>query len=176
VEIFTVGHSNRTIDQLVAILERAGVRAIADVRRVPQSRYNPHFRRGQLGPALAEHEIAYEWIEELGGRREPSSATIHTALEAPFAGYAEHLRTDEFERGIARLKALAGETPTAIMCAEAKPAECHRRILSDWLVAHGHRVIHVLDLTRAIDHALSLEARLDGDHLVYDRGTQPSLL
>lgn len=174
--LYTVGHSNRTLAQLVAILDKAGVRAVADVRRVPQSRYNPQFRRGAFGPALAAHEIAYAWIEELGGRREPSLDTPHVALEAPYAGYAEHLRTDEFAHGIAQLVALAADTPTALLCAEASPAQCHRRILADWLVFRGHRVIHVLDATRAIDHALSAEARVDGAHLVYDRGTQPTLL
>jgi uncharacterized protein (DUF488 family) len=174
--IFTVGHSNRTLEQLVAILDRAGVRAVADVRRVPQSRYNPQFRRGAFGPALAAHEIAYAWIEELGGRREPSPDTPHVALEGPYAGFAEHLRTEEFARGIERLYALAADTPTAVLCAEGRPDQCHRRILADWLVSRGHRVIHVIDATRALDHALSAEARLDGDHLVYDRGAQRSLL
>jgi uncharacterized protein (DUF488 family) len=174
--IYTVGHSNRTIDAFLATIEAHGVRAIADVRRVPQSRRHPQFNRKLLAASLADDEVAYAWIEALGGRREASDETIHTAIDAPFAGYAEHTRTPEFARGIDLLLALASEGPTAAMCAEKSFEECHRRILSDWLVANGHEVVHLLDGGHAIDHALSAEARATPAGLVYDRGTQPQLL
>jgi uncharacterized protein (DUF488 family) len=175
--IFTVGHSNRSLEALVAIVRAAGVGAIADVRRVPQSRFNPQFRRAAFAAALADHGVGYEWIEELGGRREPSPDTPHLALDVPYAGYAEHLGSADFARGAARLTALAAAAPTAVLCAEADPARCHRRILADWLLCRGHRVVHLLDAGRAVDHALSAEARVDrGGALVYDRGVQPRLL
>lgn len=174
--LFTVGHSNRTIDAFLATIESHGVRAIADVRRVPQSRRHPQFNRKILAASLAEDEVAYAWLEALGGRREPSTGTKHKAIDAPFAGYAEHTTTPEFARGVDELLALAGDGPTAFMCAEKSFEECHRRILSDWLVANGHEVVHILDGGHAIAHALSPEARVTPAGLVYDRGTQPALL
>ena len=158
------------------MLESHGIRALADVRRVPQSRRHPQVNRRVLAASLAEDEVAYAWLEALGGRREPSAHTPHVAVEAPFAGYAEHTHTAEFARGIDELAALAAETPTAVMCAEKAFEQCHRRILADWLVAQGHRVVHLLDGGHAIDHALSAEARVTPAGLVYDRGTQPTLL
>jgi uncharacterized protein (DUF488 family) len=147
------------------------------VRRVPRSRRHPQFDTRTLAAALADDEVAYAWLESLGGRRDPSPSNPHTAIDAPFAGYAEHTRTREFARGIDELLALANESPTAVMCAEKTFEQCHRRILADWLVAHDHRVVHILDGGHAIDHALSPEARVDANgELVYDRGTQPSLL
>ena len=174
--IYTVGHSNRTIDAFLATIESHGIRAIADVRRVPRSRRHPQFDTRALAASLADDEVAYVWLEALGGRRDPSPDTPHVAIDTPFAGYAEHTRTPAFARGIDDLLALAADTPTAVMCAEKSFEECHRRILSDWLVARGHRVVHILDGGHAIDHALSPEARLDHGELVYDRGTQPPLL
>jgi len=176
VQVFTVGHSNRTMDTFLTILEAHGIRAIADVRRVPQSRRHPQFNRRVLGDALAREEIEYAWLEALGGRREPSADTAHVAVAPPFAGYAEHLRSPEFRRGIEELFAIAARVPTAVMCAEADFTDCHRRILSDWLVAHGHAVVHLRDAGRSAPHALSPEARLADGELVYDRGTQPPLL
>jgi uncharacterized protein (DUF488 family) len=177
VTIYTVGHSNRTLDTFLAILEAHGVRAIADVRRVPQSRRHPQFNRRALADALAREEIEYAWLEALGGRREPSADTPHTAVEAPFAGYAEHLRTAELARGADELFAMAARVPTAVMCAEAAFTDCHRRILSDWLVVHGHAVVHLRDAGRSAPHALSPEARVDpSGELVYDRGQQGRLI
>jgi uncharacterized protein (DUF488 family) len=174
--IYTVGHSNRRIEALIEILRAAGVGALADIRRVPQSRFNPQFRKQALAAALASHGLAYEWIEELGGHREPSATTPHVMLDAPFAGYAEHLRSAEFARGIERLTDRHETADTAVMCAEAAYLRCHRRILADWLTVRGWTVVHLVDAARREPHVLSAEARVVDGELVYDRGTQPSLM
>jgi uncharacterized protein (DUF488 family) len=87
---------------------------------------------------------------------------------AAFAAYAEHMATDEFEGAIRDVVRGAAATPTALMCAEARPEQCHRRLIADWLVAQGHQVVHLLTATRSAPHVLAPFARLEGGGLIYD--------
>lgn len=168
--IFTVGHSNRSVDEFLGLLRRSGIRQLADVRRWPVSRRHPHFERETLEYILDVSWVAYRHFEELGGHRKPVANSPHRALDETFRGYADHMETEAFARAAAELRVWARGARTAIMCAEADPLRCHRHFLSDWLLVRGVRVVHILDAKTIVDHNLSALARLEGKRLVYDAG------
>lgn len=164
--IYTIGHSTRTLDELVRLLRESGVQRLADIRRFPGSRRYPHFSRESLAQSLPEHGIEYVHIPELGGRRKELPHSPNTALRnGQFRAYADHMTTDEFRTGIDRL--LNTEKTTAYMCAEAVPWRCHRNFVSDELVRRGHEVVHILNFGSRKRHEISPLARDAGDHLVY---------
>jgi uncharacterized protein (DUF488 family) len=167
--ILTVGHSNRSLDQFLALLAAHGIEAIADVRRHPASRRHPHFSGARLAASLAAAGIAWHHLPELGGLREPGADSPHIALEErAFRGYADHMALDEFARGLAALVGLAAARRTAAMCAEADPANCHRSLLADLLIVRGHAVEHIVDTGTARPHVLHASARIERGALVYD--------
>jgi uncharacterized protein (DUF488 family) len=142
--VYTIGHSTRTAEELLGLLQEAGVKLVADVRAFPSSRRYPQFN----GPALAEYlsaaGIGYRHMPGLGGRRSPVPGSPNGGWhETAFQGYADHMATAEFQRALADLEAAARETPTAIMCAEAVWWRCHRRLIADALVVRGWRVMHL---------------------------------
>lgn len=174
--IYTVGHSTRSLEELVAMLRAHGVELLVDVRRFPASRRHPHFSRESLEGALPEAGIGYLWLEGLGGRRSRRKDSPHTAWRVSgFGSYADHMDTAEFEAAAATLLERAREATSAVMCAEALPERCHRRLLSDWLTVRGVEVVHVLSETRARPHQLPDFARVEGERLVYDGGQMPLL-
>ena len=128
----------------------------------------PHFNRPALEKSLPGAGIRYLWMKELGGRREKGRAdSPHIALrEDAFRNYADYMLTDEFASAITKLVALA-EQRTAYMCAERDHLHCHRRMVSDWLVAHGHEALHIDGMGPVIPHALSPEARLIDNQVIY---------
>jgi uncharacterized protein (DUF488 family) len=141
--IYTIGHSTRSLDELVALLRHHGVTRLADVRRFPGSRRHPHFSKESLERTLPEHGIAYVHLEDLGGRRRPLKNSPNLFWESEqFRGYADHMDTKEFRAAIDRL--LDDDRPTAVMCAEAVPWRCHRNLLSDDLVRRGIEVLHIV--------------------------------
>ncbi len=173
VTLFTVGHSNRSLPALVALLHEAGVAELVDVRAYPVSRRHPQFDRAALEPALAAAGIAYRWAgRELGGHRPARPDSPHTALEAAgFRGYADHMETLLFTDAAEALLAAAAAAPTAVLCAERRPEQCHRSLLADWLVLRGAAVIHLIDTGLREPHRLSSLVRREGGRLVYDRQT-----
>jgi uncharacterized protein (DUF488 family) len=139
--LYTVGHSTRSSEELLAVLHEAGVELVADVRAFPSSRRHPQFNRGPLTDWLAVAGIGYRHLPGLGGRRSPVSGSPNGGWrELAFQGYADHMRSREFQDA---LVATARVTPTAIMCAEAVWWRCHRRLIADALVARGWRVEHL---------------------------------
>jgi len=173
--LLTVGHSNRGLQAFLALLAAHRVEAIADVRRHPASRRHPHFTSGPLEHALGEASVRYLHLPELGGMREPRADSPNRALaEGAFRGYADHMASDEFARGIASLLELAGGARTAAMCAEADPAHCHRSFVADALLVRGHTVAHIVETGPARAHELHRQARVEGQRLVYD-GSQGRL-
>ena len=142
--VYTVGHSTRSSEELLALLRDAGVELLADVRAFPSSRRHPQFNRDALAAWLGAAGIAYRHMPSLGGRRSPVPGSENGGWrEAAFQGYADHMRSPEFRNALAGLEATARETPTAIMCAEAVWWRCHRRLIADALVARGWRVEHL---------------------------------
>jgi len=144
------------------------VHALADVRRFPGSRRLPHFNAEALRAALPEAGIAYEHMPELGGRRSRVPGSPNGGWEnAAFQGYADHMASEEFARGLARLEAWAAERSVAVMCAEAPWWRCHRRLVADALVARGWTVCHILGEQRGAEHELTAFARLEDGRLTY---------
>ena len=167
--LLTVGHSNRSLADFLALLAAHQVEVVADVRRYPSSRRHPQFEGSALERALGEAGIGYVHVVELGGMRLARPDSPHTALAADlFRGYADHMASPEFARGVARLLELAAAKRTAAMCAEADPAHCHRSLLADALLARGHAVAHIVDGGPSHPHRLHARARNEGGTLVYD--------
>jgi uncharacterized protein (DUF488 family) len=172
--ILTVGHSNRSLADFLAILQAHGIDRILDVRRYPVSRKWPHFDAEPLARELAEAGIAYAGLPELGGRRKPRPDSRHRAWrEESFRGYADFMDTPEFEAGLSRVLELAGARRPALMCAEAVPWRCHRSLIADALIARGAPVLDVLSETSAREHALPGFARIENGRVVYDVGVLP---
>jgi uncharacterized protein (DUF488 family) len=167
--VLTIGHSTHELETLVGLLEGAGAREVADVRRFPSSRRLPHFNRPALEAGLGEWGIGYTWLgEELGGRREASPDSPNTGWEvAGFRAYADFMQTPEFERGVEALEALAAERPTAFMCAEGPWWRCHRRLVADAMLVRGWTVEHVMPDGRLQAHALTPFALVEGERLTY---------
>src|SRR3954454_178359 len=136
--IFTIGHSTHELDAFLGLLRGAEIELLVDVRRYPSSRRFPWFN----GPALAEAVPAYAHEEALGGRRAPAPDSANGGWRVgQFRGYADHMASAEFADALDRL--IAEPRRTAVMCAEAQWWRCHRRLLSDALVARGIEVMHI---------------------------------
>ncbi len=179
--IWTIGHSTRTLQELVNLLQEFRIQLLADIRSFPASRRHPQFNQENLGRALPEAGIEYLWLgQELGGRRhrrDPNSP--HVALRsASFRNYADHTATAEFAAGIRKLEEIAATRRAALMCAEVLWWRCHRSLVSDYLVAcRGVEVIHILAPGKSEPHRLHRAARLLEGKLVYDvKDDQPPLL
>lgn len=152
-DLLTVGHSTHPLEDFLALLREADVAALADVRRYPGSRRHPQFGSEALEAALASAGITYRHLLELGGRRAPAPDSGNDGWRvAGFRGYADHLRSEEFEEGRAALAALAGEHRTAVMCAEAPWWRCHRRLIADVFTFAGNDVRHLMPGGRLVDH------------------------
>jgi uncharacterized protein (DUF488 family) len=174
VDIWSVGHGARPLEEFIATLRAAEIRALADVRRMPGSRRHPHFGAESLEGSLQAIGVAYVHLPELGGRREPRADSPHRALRVDaFRGYADHMSTEEFARGYERLASLARGSPTAFMCAETLWWRCHRRLIADRLTVDGWTVTHLFAPGKSEPHVLWDAARIDNGHLVYDAGTLP---
>ena len=108
-------------------------------------------------------------MKELGGRRKKILAeSPNVALRNDsFRNYADYMLTPEFEQAAAQLINLAQISRTAYMCAERVYFRCHRMMVSDWLVAHGHEVLHIDDAKPAKPHSLMKEARVESGKLIY---------
>ncbi len=170
--LYTVGHSTRSAEELVALLREAGVRALADVRRFPSSRRHPQHDRAALERSLGEVGIRYAWLgERLGGRRRqvvPAERSPNRAWKvAGFRSYADAMETPDFQDGAAELDALAREAPTAVMCAERLWWRCHRRLLADLFTVRGFRVVHLVEPGKTQEHALSEHAKVEDGRITY---------
>ena len=175
--IYTIGHGNRPLEELVSLLRGSDIGCLVDVRAFPGSRRHPHFGRGELERSLPAAGIGYVWEgSALGGRRRPRADSPHVAMRnASFRAYADHMETPPFREGIARVLERADPGRLAVMCAERLPWQCHRYMISDYLVARGLEVRHIIDHGAPRTHVLRSEARLVDGRLVYDRNTQSGL-
>jgi uncharacterized protein (DUF488 family) len=176
-ELLTFGHSTHPIERFLELLRRAGVEAVADVRRFPGSRRNPQFGAATLERSLDAAGISlHPCGAELGGRRRAARGRKARGAgwsNPSFRAYADHMASPAFGAGIERLEAVAAERRTAIMCAEADWHRCHRRLIADAMLARGWRVAHLLADGSLEPHRLSPNAVRDGARVTYPR--QPSL-
>lgn len=176
--IWTIGHSNRGIDEFVELLRSFRIAMVADVRRFPGSRRLPQFGKDALPEALAAHDIGYVWLPSLGGRRKPRPDSDNTAWRnLSFRGYADHMQTEEFAEGLMALVSLACAAPTAMMCSEAVWWRCHRSLIADALSVLGISVLHILGPGNAVPHPMTSPAKVDDGVLSYasDEPVQASL-
>ena len=172
--VFAIGHSTRSLDELVALLRHHGVARVVDVRSLPRSRHNPPFDREALPVDLPERGIAYVHAPGLGGFRHVRLDSVNTGLRHPgFRGYADYMGTDSFGATLDELvRGAVAALPslTTVMCAEGSPFRCHRRLLADALTVHGVRVLHITSMAEPHVHELSADADWDGHHLTYPSG------
>ena len=143
--LYTVGHSTRSLEELVADLKAHGIETLVDIRAFPMSRRLPHFNRESLESEFSKRGIHYVWMKALGGyRKSTRKDSPHITLRnASFRNYADYTLTPAFEQAMGELLRIAEQSRTAYMCAERVYFHCHRMIVSDWLVAHGHEVLHI---------------------------------
>jgi uncharacterized protein (DUF488 family) len=147
---YTIGHSNRSSQHVIAMLKEVSVELLADVRTIPRSRHNPQFNAESFAASLADAGIAYCRMAELGGlrgRKKGGGPSRNGFWENDsFRNYADYAETDAFRDALERLRELGSHQRCAIMCAEAVWWRCHRRIISDYLIARGETVIHLMEL------------------------------
>jgi len=175
IPFFTIGHSTRSLEEFIELLKSAEVRLLADIRTVPRSRTNPQFNKDTLPDALAASSISYEHMAALGGLR-PKSRTVAPDVNAfwtneSFHNYADYALSEEFRAGFDRLIEEGHRERCAIMCSEAVWWRCHRRIVTDYLLARDEEVFHIMGHGRLEAAKLTPGAVIRPDHtVVYPAG------
>ncbi|WP_137126214.1 DUF488 family protein [Roseomonas sp. HF4] len=176
---FTIGHSTRTIAEFVDLLRESRIDLVVDVRSMPRSRTNPQFNGETLREALAPWQIGYEHISELGGLRGKARG-VESSLNAywrvrGFRNYADYALNEAFSTGLARLRDLGRRNRCAIMCAEAVWWRCHRRIIADYLLSQGERVMHILGKGHVDEASLTPGGIVGADgRIIYPAVVPPS--
>jgi uncharacterized protein (DUF488 family) len=171
--VLTVGHSTRTLEDFLHLLEAHEVKQLIDVRKLPGSTAHPHFNQEELSAALKRIGIGYLHMPALGGRRRPEADSPNGGWRnRSFQGYADYMQTEEFEAGLHSVIASAAKRRVALMCAEAVPWRCHRSLIADALVARGIPVEHILSATRRQTHTLRSFAQVNGTHVTYPPETE----
>lgn len=167
--LYTIGHSTRSLEDLIQTLQTHTIQTLVDIRAFPMSRRLPHFNRESLENKLSTGGIRYVWMKALGGyRRKIREESPNIGLRNPsFRNYADYMLNPEFESAVTALIELAELSRTAYMCAERVYFRCHRMLVSDWLLAHGHEVFHIDGLGPVKPHHLTPEARMVEGKLIY---------
>ena len=164
----TIGHSTRTVQEFVRLLQAHAVTRVVDVRTVPRSRHNPQFNRDTLPASLKSTGIGYMHMAELGGLRRTTRDSINSGWRnASFRGYADYMQTAEFNEAIERLTQLMSQDRIALMCAEAVPWRCHRSLIADALLVRGIRSEEIVNPTRTQVHVLTPFAKVNGSRIFY---------
>ena len=166
--VFTIGHSTRTLEEFLQLLEIYGISLLVDVRTVPRSRHNPQFNKETLPISLKHFGIRYIHMPEIGGLRHPKRESVNLAWKnSGFRGYADYMQTQEFANSLLKIVALSRENRLALMCAEALPWRCHRSLISDALVVRHAKVEHIIGKDSIINHELNEMAYVDGTRITY---------
>lgn len=171
--VSTIGHSNRTIEEFIALLKQNDIACLLDIRTVPKSRHNPQFGQDQLPGSLAAAGIEYRYLAGLGGLRRPRPDSPNGGWRnTSFRGYADYMQTDEFAKNVDTVVALADHARCALMCAEAVPWRCHRSLVADALVVRGIAVEEIIGPQQPKPHKLTAFAKVDGERITYPSDTQ----
>ncbi|MFC1763956.1 DUF488 family protein [Planctomycetota bacterium] len=176
IRLYTVGHSNHNIEDFLSILKAFEIRSLIDVRSLPSSTRYPQFDQQFLEAKLLQHGITYHWFQDLGGWRkglgeDSPNKGLH---EGGFRNYADYMLTDDFHTAAGRALGIARVRTTTIMCAEKDYTRCHRQYLSDYLVLHGAKVLHIQNESNAIHHLRTKHAAETQDHkLIYPPHNDP---
>ena len=167
-EIFTIGHSTRTLEEFIDLLQKNEIELLIDVRSFPGSRKFPQFNKESLEKTLPAAGVEYQHVKELGGRRPVQKGSQNTVWRnKAFQGYADYMETEDFRNGMERLIELAKLNRTAIMCSEAVWWRCHRSMISDHLKAGGIEVLHIMDGAKLVEHPFTSAARILNGELTY---------
>jgi uncharacterized protein (DUF488 family) len=166
--VLTIGHSSRSLEDFISLLQAHGVTCVADVRKIPRSRHNPQFNQETLPAALGAAGIGYVALPALSGRRRRQPDSRNAGWRNPsFQGYADYMQTEAFAAAIDQLLELARQERVALMCAEAVPWRCHRSLIADALTVRGVRVEDILSASRRTPHRLTPWARVEGTRIFY---------
>jgi uncharacterized protein (DUF488 family) len=168
---FTIGHSDRSVEDVADMLRDAGVEHVVDVRAFPRSRSHPQFNIDVLPDSLTAFGLSYEHVASLGGRR-GKSRTVPADVNGywthqSFHNYADYALSDDFTTGLEHLLAEGRKQRCVIMCSEAVWWRCHRRIITDYLLARGETVMHILGPGRRDEASLTPGASVQPDGTVF---------
>ena len=147
--VLTIGHSTRTLEEFIGLLQAHGATRVVDVRTVPRSRHNPQFNKASLPGSLKKVGLGYVHLPGLGGLRHAKRDSLNLGWRnASFRGFADYMQTPEFEQSLEELIRLANQERIVLMCAEAVPWRCHRSLIADALLVRGIRIEDIMSLTR----------------------------
>jgi uncharacterized protein (DUF488 family) len=167
-EIFTIGHSTRSIEELISLLKAYEIQTVIDIRTIPKSRHNPQFNQNSLKKSLKKSKIGYRHLKELGGLRHPLKDSINTGwINASFQGYADYMQTPSFQKGLEKLETIAFQKRCALLCAEAVPWRCHRNLVADALTIRKWKVFHIQTQKNAKKHRRTPFSRIKKGILFY---------
>lgn len=166
--LYTIGHSNRSIQEFLELLEAHGIKKVIDIRTIPKSRHNPQFNQPELRNSLKRGHVRYAYMKKLGGLRHAQKDSINDGwINASFRGFADYMQTDDFDAGLQRLENEARKQPITIMCAEAVPWRCHRSMIADALTVSGWNVRHIMSRKTANLHKRTSFLRVRRGKLTY---------
>jgi len=167
--VFTVGHSTRAFDEVLAMLRANGVRELVDVRSFPSSRKFPQWNQEAIEDALPA-DIGYKWLRDLGGRRHTPAGVVSPngawRVKA-FRDYADYMAGEQFRSGLAKLLQVANESVPAVMCSEAVPWRCHRRLITDALIVAGVEVFDIMSVSSTRRAEMTVFARVEDAKITY---------
>jgi uncharacterized protein (DUF488 family) len=171
--IYTIGHSTRTQEEFISMLQSFKIELLADIRSYPGSTRYPHFNKENLQNILPEHTIIYQHFSELGGRRKTVKDSKNIAWKNDaFRGYADYMETENFKQGITKLEDIALKYKTAYMCSEAVWWRCHRSMVSDYLKWKGWQVLHIMAQNKSEEHPYTAPAKMVEGKLSYSKDQQ----
>lgn len=171
--IFSIGHSTRTLNELIEMLQSFSVEVLVDIRSYPGSRRYPHFNKENLIIELPQNSISYIHLPSLGGRRKTSCDSKNTAWKNDaFRGYADYMETESFVKGMNELEEMGLKNKVAYMCSEAVWWRCHRSLVSDYLKIRGWKVMHIMNFQKANEHPYTAAAKIIDGKLYYTSSQQ----
>jgi len=166
--VYTIGHSTRSIEEFIALLQSFDIHHLIDIRSFPGSRKFPQFNKENLQATVRDRGMMYTHLSDLGGRRKAKKHSINNRWHnESFRGYADYMGTQNFETGIVALQEIAANQPSAYMCSEAVWWRCHRSLISDYLKAKGWNVQHIMAQNNTEEHPYTSPARVVGDRIFY---------
>jgi uncharacterized protein (DUF488 family) len=166
--VWTIGHSTRTLDEFIEMLNSFQIEVVADIRSFPGSRKFPQFNKESLQITLPENGIEYIHLKKLGGRRKANPDSKNTSWRhLAFRAYADYMESDDFKEGIKELEEISLKKRTAYMCSEAVWWRCHRSMVSDYLKVHEWKVMHIMAVGKDQEHPFTAPARIENGELTY---------
>jgi uncharacterized protein (DUF488 family) len=173
--VLTIGHSTRTLEEFIGLLQAHGAVRVVDVRTVPRSRHNPQFNKASLPGSLKKAGLGYVHLPGLGGLRHAKRDSINLGWRnASFRGYADYMQTPEFKQSLDELVQLVNQEQIVLMCAEAVPWRCHRSLIADALLVRGIRTEDIMSRTCRRIHTLTPFAKVHGTAITYPAENSPS--